>query len=354
MIKDILRNNIKEITPYSSARSEFTNTSGDMIYMDANENPYGSVGGTFLNRYPDPFQIELKSMISKIKDISIENIFLGNGSDEAIDIIIRAVCIPELDNIITLSPTYGMYKVCADINDIKTKEISLLEDFSVDINSIIENINTNTKAIFLCSPNNPTGGSIVFSDVKRLLNKFKGLVIIDEAYIEFSEKESYLSCINNFDNLIVLQTFSKAWGLSGIRLGCAYSNAKTIEVMNKIKLPYNINSCTQEIAKQALKDTNSVDIFVRNIKEQKAILQYQLSKFACVDKVYNSDANFLLVKVDNANKLYSHLISEGIVIRNRTNIEGLENCIRISIGTAEDNQKLLKAIYNYNQTNIEI
>lgn len=339
-ILDLIRPNIKALKPYASARDEFMGADSDLVFLDANENPFDNG----LNRYPDPKQIKLKSMLSEIKNVSINNILLGNGSDEVLDLIIRTFCEPNQDNAIILPPTYGMFKVLADLNAVETIEIKLSENFQPRVKQILKASNSNSKILFLCSPNNPSGNSFNIIEVEELLIKFKGIVVIDEAYIDFSEQESWLKRLEEFPNLIITQTLSKAYGLAGIRLGICYASTKIISVLNAIKPPYNINELTQQKAIEKLSNSNVVNNQVTKILIERDRLMKNLKSFNCINAIYETDANFVLIKVDDANKRYNQLIKKGIVVRNRTNQPLCNNCLRIAIGTEEDNKKLIKAL----------
>lgn len=338
-LNDLVRPNVAVLKPYSSARDEFKTQGEEMTFLDANENP----NDNGLNRYPDPQQTDVKEKLSEIKNIATENILLGNGSDEVLDLIFRAFCEPGNDNVISLPPTYGMYKVLADINNIENREVLLNHDFEPDVTAILNEVDSKTKIIFLCSPNNPSGNSFEDSKVEAILKNFNGLVVIDEAYIDFSEKDSWIKKIGNYPNLIVTQTFSKAFGKAGIRLGILYASEKIISVLNKIKPPYNVNQLTQKEAIQALLEVDAIKSQVFDIKSERDSLVKQLLEVKFVSKIYRSDANFLLLEVDDANKRYDQFIEKGIVIRNRSNQALCENCLRITIGTKEENIKLIKA-----------
>ena len=339
-ILDLIRPNIKDLKPYASARDEFKGADSDLVFLDANENPFDNG----LNRYPDPMQVELKSMLSEIKNVSINNILFGNGSDEVLDLIIRTFCEPNQDNAIILPPTYGMYKVLADLNAVETIEIKLSENFQPRVKQILKASNSNSKIVFLCSPNNPSGNSFNIIEVEELLIKFKGIVVIDEAYIDFSEQESWLKRLEDFPNLIITQTLSKAYGLAGIRLGICYASTKIISVLNTIKPPYNINELTQQKAIEQLSKLSKINIQVNTILRERETLIKNLQTVDIIDNIYSTDANFVLIKVDDANKRYNQLIKKGIVVRNRTNQPLCNNCLRITIGTDEDNKKLIKAL----------
>ncbi|RZN83986.1 MAG: histidinol-phosphate transaminase [Winogradskyella sp.] len=339
-IENLLRENIKNLKAYSSARDEYTEVSNEMIFIDANENPFESE----VNRYPDPQQTIVKSRLSELKTIPINQILLGNGSDEVLDLILRAFCEPNQDNIITLPPTYGMYSVLANLNAIAIIEVILDTNFEPNVDDILEAQNKNSKILFLCSPNNPTANSFEASKIEELLNGFKGIVVIDEAYIDFSNQESWLSRLDEFPNLVVTQTLSKAYGLAGIRLGICYASEEIIAVLNRIKPPYNINELTQKAALNRLNTIETVNSEVKMILEQREHLLEALNTISFVEKVYTSDANFLLVKVDDANQRYDQLIEKGIVVRNRTTQPLCENCLRFTVGTEVENQKLIKTL----------
>ena len=340
-LNKILRKNINNLVPYSSAREEYTGE--EAVFLDANENPYNSP----YNRYPDPLQNKLKKRISDIKGIPQAKIFLGNGSDEAIDLLIRAFCEPRIDNIVSIEPSYGMYEVCADINNVKFIKVLLKDDFQLDINAILKTININTKLIYLCSPNNPTGNCFNKQDIIEILQNFNGLVIVDEAYIDFSTKESLLSILNEYKNLVVLQTFSKAWGLAGIRLGMAFADKEIIDVLNKIKYPYNVNSLTLEKANETLKNDRSKNAWIEQILEARDRLIEELANLPFVVKVYPSDANFLLVKVNSVKNIYNYLVNKKIIIRDRSNVSLCEDCLRITIGTKDENLLLMDSLKKY-------
>ncbi|WP_435414926.1 histidinol-phosphate transaminase [Polaribacter aestuariivivens] len=341
-INNLVRQNIKNITPYSSARDEYKDISSDqMIFLDANENPFENG----VNRYPDPQQLSVKKILSKCKKINEKHILLGNGSDEVLDLIYRAFCEPKEDNVITLPPTYGMYSVLANINNIENRKILLNENFQPKVEKILNTVDSHTKIIFLCSPNNPTGNSFSEAIIDELLNKFNGLVVLDEAYIDFSEKESLLKKIKNYPNLIITQTLSKAYGLAGIRLGVCYASENIIKILNNIKPPYNVNELTQQKALERLKNYEDVKNEISQLISERKRLKNELE--CCVnyiEKVYPSDGNFLLIKVDDANKRYNQLLEYGVVIRNRTTQPLCENCLRISVGILEENLKLIRAL----------
>ncbi|MGY8925161.1 MAG: histidinol-phosphate transaminase [Flavobacteriales bacterium] len=335
-LNNLIRKNIKAMKPYSSARDEFKDLKADMVFLDANENPFE----TTLNRYPDPQQTALKELISKQKELPINQVLLGNGSDEVLDLIVRAFCEPNQDSILTLLPTYGMYSVLAQLNSIENIEVSLSKDFNINVDQVLKQVKPSTKLLFICSPNNPSGNIMDVNAVTRLLKAFDGLVVIDEAYIDFTTIESWMQHLNTFPNLIVTQTLSKAYGLAGIRLGTCYASKEIIAVLNKIKPPYNINSLTQQAAIEALQN-NEVSDQVSSILREREKLANALASCFFVKKIYPSDANFILMKVDDANKRYDELLRHGIVIRNRTTQLGCENCLRISLGTPAENKQLL-------------
>ncbi|WP_010417088.1 histidinol-phosphate transaminase [Anaerophaga thermohalophila] len=334
----LLRPNIRDLKPYSSARDEYSGEAA--VFLDANENPFNAP----YNRYPDPYQRKLKKRIAEIKNISPENIFLGNGSDEAIDIAIRAFCEPGIDNIVSISPTYGMYQVAADINNVEVKKVLLTPDFQLDVSAILNNIDENTKIIFLCSPNNPTGNCFRKEDVRDIINHFQGIVIIDEAYIDFAPEKSWLPELINYPNLIIFQTFSKAWGMAGIRLGMAFAEKSIINVFSKIKYPYNVNNLTQEKALELLNKSQSMQKWVEELLSEKQNLIAQLKKMPIVQKIYPSDANFILIKTDAPKKIYNFLVENKIIIRDRSKVVLCEGCLRITIGAPEENRKLIETL----------
>jgi histidinol-phosphate aminotransferase len=340
-IQNLVRENVQQMKPYSSARDEFKDfETADMIFLDANENPFENG----VNRYPDPQQRTVKSVLSKLNGISESQILLGNGSDEVLDLIFRAFCEPKTDNVITLPPTYGMYGVLANINAVENREVLLSEDFQPQVEKIIEAVDENTKIIFLCSPNNPTGNTFSDESVAYLLKNFNGLVVIDEAYIDFSKKESWINEFDEYPNLIITQTLSKAYGMAGIRLGICYASAEIITVLNKIKPPYNVNELTQRKALERLEDKESIKFEIESIISEREALLEVLNEVKFVEKIYPTEANFILVKVDDANKRYEQLIDKGIVIRNRTTQPLCENCLRLTVGTNIENIKLIKAL----------
>lgn len=339
-IENLVRDNVKNMKPYSSARDEFKEFTSNMVFLDANENPFENG----VNRYPDPQQANVKIELSKLKEIPENQILLGNGSDEVLDLIFRAFCEPKQDNIITLPPTYGMYKVLATLNNVEEREVILTNDFQPNIKQILDAIDENSKILFLCSPNNPTGNSFSEENVEELLNKFKGLVVLDEAYIDFSSQISWLKRLSEFPNLIITQTLSKAYGMAGIRLGICYSSPEIIAVLNKIKPPYNVNKLTQQKALKRILTRNKVQKEIEIILEERKKLQHKLKSVSFIEMVYETDANFILVKVDDAGKRYKQLIEKGIVIRNRTTQPLCENTLRLTVGTNRENKLLIKAL----------
>lgn len=339
-IEDLIRTNIKAMEPYSSARDEYEDFGKKMIFLDANENPFDNK----INRYPDPLQKKLKIKLARIKKIDEKQLLLGNGSDEVLDLLFRAFCEPNLDNVITLPPTYGMYGVLANLSAIENREVLLTKDFQPNVEAILEQIDQQTKIIFLCSPNNPTGNSFSDESIVTLLQRFKGLIVIDEAYIDFSEKESWLKKLNEYPNLVIIQTLSKAFGMAGIRLGILYASSEIISVLNKIKLPYNVNILTQSKALNELKNYNNIITKIACINKEKEILFKVLLQLNFIKKIYLSDTNFMLIEVDNALKRYSQLLEKGIVVRNRSNQPLCENCLRITVGTPEENIQLINTL----------
>ncbi|MDP4283997.1 MAG: histidinol-phosphate transaminase [Bacteroidota bacterium] len=344
-IDKLVRENIKNLEPYSSARSEFTGEAS--VFLDANENAFGSPLDENFHRYPDPLQWQLKVDLSKIKGVPPQNIFIGNGSDEVIDLAYRIFCEPGMDNVIICPPTYGMYKVGADINNIEAREVNLTGDFQLDVEGVLSAVDEKTKLLFICSPNNPTGNNMDRMDVEFLLNNFSGIVIIDEAYINYSRQKPFIQELTEYENLIVMHTLSKAWGLAALRLGLGFASEKIIDLFNKVKPPYNINQASQQLGIKALANIAEVNEHIKIIVEQRSLLQQQLSEFDFIKKVYPSDSNFFLVKTDNANKLYQYLLAHQIIVRNRTKEPLCENCIRITIGTPAENETLIKTLKNY-------
>lgn len=342
----LLRDNIRELIPYSSARDEFSGNAG--VFLDANENSFGSPLQTAYNRYPDPLQWKLKEGISRFKGVPPRNIFLGNGSDEAIDLLFRAFCRPGADNVIVLPPTYGMYEVSARINDIAVGKIRLTDQFQPDVEGIAAAVNEHTKLLFICSPNNPTGNSMNRQAVEMILNNFQGLVVVDEAYINFSKHRSFIQELTEYPNLVVLQTFSKAWGLAALRLGMAFASGEVIDILNKIKPPYNISEASQQLALEALENIGQVNGWIKLIVKERDSLQASLSELPLVEYVYPSDANFLLVKSRSPHEIYQHLVRNGIVVRDRSKVELCEGCLRITVGKPEENEQLLDVLKMFN------
>jgi histidinol-phosphate aminotransferase len=342
-INNLVRENVKSMKPYSSARDEFEDfDTAEMIFLDANENPFQNG----VNRYPDPQQSNVKVVLAKLKNVKTNQILLGNGSDEVLDLIFRAFCEPKVDNVITLPPTYGMYGVLSNINAVENREVLLSEDFQPQVEKILEAVDENTKIIFLCSPNNPTGNSFSDKSVVKLLQNFKGLVVIDEAYIDFSKKQSWMNELDEYPNLVITQTLSKAYGLAGIRLGICYASPAIISVLSKIKPPYNVNELTQLRALERLGDPEKIKSEIVSIIAQREELLKVLVDINFVEKIYPTEANFILIKVDDANKRYDELIAKGIVIRNRTTQPLCENTLRLTIGTEVENKKLMEALRN--------
>ena len=343
-INSLVRSCIAALTPYSTARDEYKGELG--VFLDANESPYENG----YNRYPDPHQKALKAQVAAIKGVAAENIFIGNGSDEAIDLVFRVFCEPRVDNVVAIAPSYGMYKVAAAINDVEIREVQLGEEYSLPVEDILATTDENTKVVFLCSPNNPTGNSFPREDILRLVDKFEGMVVVDEAYIDFAEAESLKSEIAERPNLIVLQTMSKAWAMAGLRVGLALADSRVIELMSQVKYPYNINVATMSIVSGLL--TKGIDAEVVEIKAQRALLAEALESMSMVQRVYPSDANFLLVKVDDADAVYDFLIADGIIVRNRNRVKGCEGCLRMTVGLPEENEKLIKSLKRYEESTI--
>jgi histidinol-phosphate aminotransferase len=344
-LQNLVRDNIKNLKPYSSARSEFSGKAS--VFLDANENSFGSPLSKWYNRYPDPLQWELKKKIGGIKKVSPERMLLGNGSDECIDLLIRAFCNAKVDSIIICPPTYGMYEVYAHINDVPVVEVPLLPSFQLDLPALEAAITPTTKIIFLCSPNNPTGNSLIREDIEMILNNFDGLVVVDEAYINYSRQRSFVTDLEDYPNLIVLQTFSKAWGLAALRLGMTFASMDIIGILNKIKPPYNINGATQELASKALDGLDEVNTMIRETIDERTSLAEALLALESVEKVYPSDANFLLVQVSDASGIYAYLKEDGIIVRNRSSVILCEGCLRVTIGTPDQNTQLIGSIKAY-------
>lgn len=340
-ITDKVRPNILRLSPYSSARDEFEGN-GE-VFLDANENP----NETGLNRYPDPYQRQLKDQIASLKGLDVKQIFLGNGSDEAIDLIMRIFCEPGKDNIIISDPTYGMYAVSANINDVEVKKVGLSKDFNFTATELLKVADANTKAIFICSPNNPSGNALDAYEITKAIATFDGVVVIDEAYIDFSAQSSFASQLDKYNNLIILQTFSKAWGLAGLRLGMAFSSPEIIKLMNKVKPPYNINILTQQEALKALSNKEKVKEEVKNILRERDWLISELSKLSVVNHIFPSDSNFLLVRFNDAQPIFKYLIGKEIIVRDRSKVKHGENCLRITVGTSKENKTLIQALKEY-------
>ena len=344
-INNILRDNIRRLVPYSSARDEYQGEAS--VYLDANENAFGSPLEQQFNRYPDPLQYNVKKRLSEIKGVPVRNIFLGNGSDEAIDILFRSFCNPGVDNVILVPPTYGMYQVSANINDVAVKNVPLTQDFQLNLDGIAEAIDPHTKLIYVCSPNNPTGNSIDRADVETLLANFSGLVVVDEAYINFSRQKSFIQELTEYGNLVVLQTLSKAWGLAGLRVGMAFASEEIIEVMNKVKPPYNVNEASQQLALQALANIDQVNGWIKETLLQRDRLVLGLKDFDFVVDIYPSDANFILVKTTSPKTIYNFLVEKGIIVRDRSKVELCEGCLRITVGTPAENTILLQTLQQF-------
>jgi histidinol-phosphate aminotransferase len=344
-LDSILRDNIKNAKPYSSARDEYKGNEG--IFLDANENPYGSVIEKRVNRYPDPLQRDVKDVLAKQKHISAESIFFGNGSDEPIDLLIRATCNPGKDSIVILPPTYGMYEVSAGINDVEIISVPLTKDYNLNVDAILAAIKPSTKIIFICSPNNPTGNLMDEEKVKNIITSFQGIVVVDEAYIDFATSNGFVPLLNQYPNLVVLQTFSKAWGMAALRLGTAFASKEIVSVLNKIKPPYNINLLTQECALDALSKVHVKDEMVRLILNQREWLRSELTKLPVCLELYPSDANFILMRTVDGKKVYDYLVQHTVITRDRSKIILCEGCIRITVGTEEENKKVVDVLKKF-------
>ena len=340
-LEKLLRENIRQLQPYSCARDEFKGEAS--VYLDANENPYNAP----FNRYPDPLQWEVKEQLSKIKNVPVENIFLGNGSDEPIDLLFRAFCEPRIDNVVAIEPTYGMYKVCSAINDVEYRKVLLDENYQFSTEKLLSASNLYTKIIWLCSPNNPTGNSLNRDEIVRLLNAFEGIVVLDEAYIDFSSQDSFSGFLSKYPNLVILQTFSKAWGSAAIRLGMAFASIEIIAVLNKIKYPYNINILTQKQALKAIREADQVKNWVDILLTERTSLTGELQKLPMVQHIYPTDANFVLVKVTDANAVYQYLVTKSIIVRNRNTVSLCQGCLRITVGTPEENKILIQELTSF-------
>ena len=338
-LKELTRENIWNLAPYSCARNEFSGRYAK-VYLDANENPYNGP----LNRYPDPLQLEVKKQLAKVKGVAEDCIFLGNGSDEAIDLMYRCFTEPKVDNVVAMDPTYGMYKVCADINDVEYRTVSLNEDFSLNADNILAACDNHTKVIWLCSPNNPTGNALDRGAIEKILKDFEGLVVVDEAYCDFSSQKPFRTELSKYPNIVVLNTMSKAWGSAGIRLGMAFASKDIIDILNKVKYPYNVNALTQREALELLADPYEVDKWVRTILLERSRVVDAIKVLPICRKVYPTDANFVLVEVDDARKTYEYLVDRGIIVRNRNSVHLCNGCLRITIGTKTENQELLAAL----------
>ncbi len=344
-LEKIVRPNIKNLVPYSSARDEF---SGDAkVFLDANENSLGSPLTKWYNRYPDPHQRLIKEKLATIKGVAPEHIFLGNGSDECIDLLYRSFCEPGKDNVIICPPTYGMYEVSANINDVAVKKAMLLPDFQLDLVHIETLVDARTKLIWLCSPNNPTGNSLRRHDIEMILNNFSGIVVIDEAYVNFAKQKSFIQELADYPNLVVLQTFSKAWGLAGLRLGMAFASSAVIDILNKVKPPYNINQATQELALKALDEVGQVNDMISLLVDMREALAGVFRSMPTVEQVYTSDANFFLVRIKDARAVYQFLLEKGIVVRDRSQVKLCEDCLRITVGTEKENTLLVDAMQEW-------
>lgn len=344
-LESLVRSNIKKLTPYSSARDEFSGEAS--VFLDANENALGSPLLKWYNRYPDPMQWKVKEKISFIKKLSKENIFLGNGSDEPIDILLRCFCEPAMDEVIVMPPTYGMYEVYANVNNVVVNKVPLTKDYQIDLEALENAIKPSTKIIWICSPNNPTGNSLDMQSIEMILNNFDGLVVIDEAYINFSRQKSFVADLNDYPNLVVLQTLSKAWGLAGIRIGMAFASKEIISYLNKVKAPYNISVPVQELALKALDEVGQVNDMIKEIVDARNKLVENLLQLDQVVGINPSDTNFLLVQCKQSKKLYDFLLTQGIVVRDRSNVEYCEGCLRITVGNAKENESLLTAIKSF-------
>ncbi len=344
-LQKLTRPNIQKLVPYSSARDEFSGEA--KVFLDANENSLGSPLTKWYNRYPDPHQLAIKEKLGIVKGIAPEHIFLGNGSDECIDLLFRSFCEPGKDNVIICPPTYGMYEVSANINDITIKKAVLLDDFQLDLVHIENLVDENTKLIWLCSPNNPTGNSLHRTDIEMVLNNFEGIVVIDEAYINFAKQQSFLQELADYPNLVVMQTFSKAWGLAGLRLGMTFASTAIIDILNKVKPPYNINQATQELALKALEEVGQVNDMIKLLVDMRNALAEVFLSMPTVAKVYPSDANFILVKIKDARKVYEYLLTKAIVTRDRSTVKLCEDCLRITVGTEKENTILVDAMQDW-------
>lgn len=341
-LQELTRPNIWNLKPYSSARDEYKGFTAS-VFLDANENPYNSPN----NRYPDPLQCDLKTELSRIKGILPEQIFLGNGSDEAIDLVFRAFCEPGQDNVVAIDPTYGMYQVCADVNNVEYRKVLLDDSFQFSAEKLLAATDANTKLIFLCSPNNPTGNELLRTEVEKVINGFDGLVVLDEAYNDFSGTPSMSAHLDKYPNLVILQTFSKAWGSAAIRLGMAFASPDIIAILNKIKYPYNVNLLTQKEGLNTLHKYYEIERWIKTLIEERETFMTDFAKLPCVEKVFPSDANFFLARVTDAVKIYNYLVSLGIIVRNRHSVALCGNCLRITVGTRVENNQLMEALSGY-------
>lgn len=341
-LQELTRPNIWKLKPYSSARDEYKGVTAS-VFLDANENPYNLP----YNRYPDPMQWELKTELGKIKGVRPENIFLGNGSDEAIDLVFRAFCEPGKDNVVAIDPTYGMYQVCADVNDVEYRKVLLDAHFQFSADALLSAADEHTKLIFICSPNNPTGNDLLRSEIEKVLNGFDGLVVLDEAYIDFSDSPSFALRLDQHPNLVILQTFSKAWGCAAIRLGMAFASAEIVGMLSKIKYPYNVNELTQQQGREMLRNYNEIKEWIRTLKVEREVLEKSFVDLPCVLNVFHSDANFFLARMTDAVKIYHYLVSKGIIVRSRHSISLCNNCLRVTVGSREENERLIETLKCY-------
>ncbi len=346
-IKKLVRPHIMELSAYSSARDEYTGKKG--IFLDANENPLGSTSRKSYNRYPDPYQKSLKKAIGKLKSISTDKIFLGNGSDEAIDLLVRIFCHPNQDNVIVMPPTFEMYEVAARINQNEVIAVQLTNDYQINLEKVLAKITSNTKIIFICSPNNPTGNSMNRESIQEIVEKFNGIVVIDEAYIDFSRNPGCFDLLEKYNHVVILQTFSKAWGLAGLRLGMAFADKEIIKLLNKVKPPYNVNRATQSLAMKAIKKVEYKDFMVQQLLAERKILNLELSNLNIVEKVYPSDSNFLLVRFKDADKVYNYLLENKVIVRSRSNVVLCDNALRITVGNEKENDALITTLKNYKE-----
>jgi histidinol-phosphate aminotransferase len=347
LYKKLIREHLQSLKPYSSARDEYSGKEG--VFLDANENPFGSVAGKDLNRYPDPYQWEIKEKLAKLKNCKPEHIFLGNGSDEAIDLLIKAICEPKRDNMIILPPTYGMYQVCADIQQVEVRKANLTGNYQPNLEEIAQNVDEHTKIIWICSPNNPTGNLIESYLIEKLLNQYpEVIIVIDEAYIDFAEQPSYINRLTEFENLVVMQTFSKAWGMAGLRVGMAFGQPELIAMLNKIKYPYNLNLQSQRIISEAIDNVEKKDAYVEKILKERLKLFKKLMELGIVRHIYPSDSNQLLVKFTDAKAIFNYLLDKKVIVRDRSNVVLCDDCLRISIGTQTENNRLIEELQAYN------